>query len=158
MSSIEGFPSRGISLRSLRAALAGCMLAAALAGCGATAPDLGSNAAKQFQQRVLTVSQAAAANDPAAALKSLDALVTDLNAAASSGQVSFKRHQTIVGSVNAVRADLTAAQAAAAKEAARVAAEAAAAARAAAEATAGPTPEPAEGNHGKDKDSKGKGD
>ncbi|XAS68054.1 mucin-associated surface protein [Micrococcaceae bacterium Sec5.7] len=155
MNTVKQIPAQGIRPRRPGTAIAGCILAAVLAGCGATAPDLGSDAATQFQQRVLTVSRAAAGNDPATALKSLDALVADLNAAASSGQVSFKRHQKILGAVIAVRADLTAA-----KEAARVAAGAAAAAeaaRAAAEAKGVPAQAPAEGNNGKNKDGKGKG-
>jgi hypothetical protein len=89
------------------------VLAAVLAGCGA-APDLKNDAARQLQAGVLTVSQSAAGNDPAGALRSLDELVTQLDASAANGDVSFKRHQTIMSAITAVRADLTAAQAAAA--------------------------------------------
>lgn len=110
--------------------LATVLLAAVLAACGSPAPELDRNAATQLQSQVLSVSQAAAANDPAGSLKLLDGLLTRLDAAASNGEVSFKRHQSIKSAIDAVRADLTAQQAAAA--AARAAAEKAAAAKTAA--------------------------
>ncbi|WCI09573.1 hypothetical protein PJ267_08615 [Arthrobacter sp. OVS8] len=91
---------------------------ASLASCSA-APDLDRNAARQLQSKVLAVTGAAAANDPAASLKHLDAFVLELDEAAARGEVSFRRHQSISKSVDAVRADLKARQA----EAARVAAE-----------------------------------
>ena len=111
------------------ALLAGLLAAGALAGCG-PAPELGRSAASQLQTQVLAVSQAAAANDRAGALKHLDELLTRLAAAAASGEVSFRRHQSIKSSIDAVRADLVAQQAAA--EAARKAAETASAKQAAA--------------------------
>ncbi len=89
-----------------------CWLAGALAGCGSPAPELGRDAARQLQSQVLAVSEAAAANDPAGSLKHLDELLTRLDAAAASGEVSFKRHQSIKSSIDAVRADLAAQQAA----------------------------------------------
>jgi Meckel syndrome type 1 protein len=155
------------------ALLAGLLAAGALAGCG-PAPELGRGAASQLQAQVLSVSQAAAANDRAGALKHLDELLTRLDAAAASGEVSFRRHQSIKSSIDAVRADLVAQQAAA--EAARKAAEAAsakqaAAAQAAAQAAAAakaapaaaapaparaPAPAPAPAAKGKPK-GKGKG-
>jgi len=109
------------------------LLTGTLAGC-ATAPELDREAARQLQSTVLAVTEAAAANDPAASLKRLDELVLKLDEAAARGEVSFKRHQSIRKSVDAVRADLTARQAEA--EAARVAAEQEAAAQAAAAAAA----------------------
>lgn len=122
------------------AALTGCLLAAGLAGCAGPAPELEDNAAAQLRQRVLAVTSAAAGSDPATALKSLDGLVSELDAAAAAGQVSFRRHQSITVAINAVRADLTAA-----------------AKKAAAEKPATPTPAPttpqtvapASGNSGK---------
>ena len=105
-------------------------LAGALAACGSPAPELDRNAATQLQAQVLSVSQAAAAHDPAGSLKLLDGLLTRLDAAAANGEVSFKRHQSIKAAIDAVRADLAAQQAAAA--AARAAAEHAAAEKAAA--------------------------
>ncbi len=115
------------------ALLTGCLLSAAflagtLAGCS-PAPELGQGAAKQLQSQVLAVTEASAGSDPAASLKLLDELVTTLDGAAARGEVSFKRHQSIRKSVDTVRSDLTAQQAAAeaaraaAAEAARVAAE-----------------------------------
>ena len=113
--------------------LAGLLAAGALAGCGSPAPELGSGAARQLQSEVLAVSEAAAANDPEGSLKHLDELLTRLDAVAASGEVSFRRHQSIKSSIDAVRADLTAQQAA---EAARKAAEKAAADKAAADKAA----------------------
>ncbi|MGP4034032.1 mucin-associated surface protein [Pseudarthrobacter sp. 1C304] len=96
------------------------VLTAALAGCTAP-PDLDRDAARQLQSLVLSVTEAAAADDPATSLKHLDELKLQLDEAAARGEVSFKRHQSIQKSVDAVRADLSARQAEA--EAARVAAE-----------------------------------
>jgi hypothetical protein len=116
-------PSRSARRNSPRLRLAGAVLGialvtASLASCSA-APDLDRNAARQLQSKVLAVTGAAAANDPAASLKHLDAFVLELDEAAARGEVSFRRHQSISKSVDAVRADLKARQA----EAARVAAE-----------------------------------
>jgi microcystin degradation protein MlrC len=117
--------------------LAAAVLAAALAGCSAPPAELGQEAATQLQSQVLAVTEAAAANDVAGSLRQLDELVIKLDDAATRGEVSFKRHQSIRASVEAVRADLTAQQAAAAAaEAARVAAEQEAAAQADAKAAA----------------------
>jgi hypothetical protein len=112
--------------------LTGCVLAAALAGCGGAAPDLETDAAAKLQQRVLEVTRSAAGSNPGAALKSLASLSTELDAAAAAGQVSFKRHRSIMAAINSVRADLTAAQAA----------NNAAAQAAAAKATPAPKPSP----------------
>jgi hypothetical protein len=117
---------RGIGMM----AFAGC-IAAALAGCAPSAPDLDSGTGKELQSQVLAVSRAAAAEDPAAGLRSLDGLVGRLTAAAANGEVSFKRHHSIMKAVEAVRADLLAAQAAKAA-AAKAEAERAAAAKASA--------------------------
>ncbi|MCI9871063.1 mucin-associated surface protein [Arthrobacter humicola] len=154
--------------------LAGLLAAGTLAGCGSPAPELGSAAARQLQSEVLAVSEAAAANDPEGSLKHLDELLTRLDAVAASGEVSFRRHQSIKSSIDAVRADLTAQQAAeAARKAAekaaadkaaadKAAAEQAAAAQAAAQVAAARTapaavaPAPAPAGKGKSKD-KGKG-
>ncbi len=147
--------------------LAGVLLAGALAGCGSPAPELDRDAARQLQSQVLSVSQAAAANDPAGSLKLLDGLLTRLDAAAASGEVSFKRHQSIKSAIDAVRADLAAQQAAAERAAAeqaaaaqaaaeKVAAEKAAAEQAAAAQAVAPAPAPAGNGNAKGK-SKGKG-
>jgi septal ring factor EnvC (AmiA/AmiB activator) len=125
--------------------LTGCMLAAGLAGCAGAAPELEADTASKLQQRVLEVTRSAASSNPAAALTSLDRLSAELDAAAADGQVSFKRHRSIVAAISAVRADLTAAQAAkkkAADAAAKAAAAKAAAAKAAATAKPSPVPSP----------------
>lgn len=122
--------------------LTAALLAGSLSGCG-PAPELDGGAAGQLQSQVLAVTEAAATNDSAGALKLLDELTAKLDTAAAEGQVSFKRHQSIKAAIDAVRADLTAQQAAADKAARDAAAakkaaadKAAAAARAAAAAAA----------------------
>ncbi|MDQ0863897.1 mucin-associated surface protein [Arthrobacter globiformis] len=148
--------------------LIGFTLAAALAGCAGAAPDLETDAAKKLQERVLEVTKSAAGSNPAAALKSLARLSSELDAAAAAGQVSFKRHRSITAAISSVRADLTAAQS---KKAAQAAAAETAAKAAAAKATATvkpaptaapvvvvpvPAPAPAPVNSGK-QDNSGKG-
>ncbi|MBT2548334.1 mucin-associated surface protein [Arthrobacter sp. ISL-65] len=130
-------PSRAPAVwRRATTILTGCMLAAGLAGCAGAAPELEMNAAAKLQQQVLEVTKSAAGGNPAAALKSLDRLSSDLDAAAAAGHVSFKRHRSVTAAINSVRADLTAAQAAK-KAAAEAAAQAAAA-----KPTAAPKPLP----------------
>lgn len=133
MTSIAENHLRLVPSRRWRTLIAAGLLSAALAGCSSTAPDLEADAAEKLQAKVLTVSQSAAGNDTSGALKSLDELVAQLDASAAEGRMSFKRHQSIMTAVQAVRADLTAAQAAAKAQAD---AEAAAAAKAAADAAA----------------------
>src|ERR671926_228240 len=116
--------------------LTACVLAAALAGCTGAAPELETDAAAKLQQRVLEVTRSAAGSNPAAALTSLNKLSTELDAAAAAGQVSFKRHRSIMAAISSVRADLAAAQSA--KKAAADAAAKAAAAKAT--ATVKPSP------------------
>lgn len=116
--------------------LTAALIAGSLTGCGAP-PELDGTAARQLQSQVLAVTEAAATNDSAGALKLLDELTARLDAAAADGQVSFKRHQSIKAAIDAVRADLTAKQAAADKAARdAAAAKKAAADKAAAAATA----------------------
>ena len=165
LSRTAGQRRNGSTHRISAALLAGVLLAGALAGCGSPAPELGRDAARQLQSQVLAVSEAAASNDPAGSLKHLDELLAGLDAAAASGEVSFKRQQSIKSSIDAVRADLLAQLAAA--EAARVAAEQEAASQAAAAGAAAspapaapavvvPAPAPANGGKAKGKE-KGKG-
>ena len=151
--------------RRTRLLLAGWVLGTALltgtlSGC-APAPELDGTAARELQSQVLAVTEAAAANDPAASLKHLDELVRKLDEAAARGEVSFVRHQNIRKSVDTVRMDLNARQAEA--DAARAAAEqeaaaqaAAAAAQAEADAAAAASPPavapPADKGKGKGKD------
>lgn len=163
---------------------AALLLAAPLAGCASVETGLQRDAARQLQARVLGVSEAAAANDPAGALESLDALEADLGTSARNGDVSEDRHRTISTIIAAVRADLTtvieaeiAAQADAARaaqdtaavagagtEASKAAAEPEAAAEAqnpapvvAAPVAPEPAPVPAPAENGKGSEGKGKG-
>ncbi|MFF2030311.1 mucin-associated surface protein [Arthrobacter sp. NPDC058192] len=131
---VDGTATAGFGVRFPAWGLAAALLAGSLAGCSSPPPELDRDTAKQLQSQVLAVSEAAAAKDPAGCLKLLDELQARLDAAATSGQVSFKRHQGIKSSIDAVRADLAAQKAAA--ETARVAAEKAAAEKAAAQAAA----------------------
>jgi hypothetical protein len=112
------------------------MLASALVACAPVDSGLHRDAARQLQERVLAVSQAAAGNDPAGALSALERLEADLAAASSSGQVSEDRRRSIMTAVASVRADLAASKAAADAAAAEAAAEAAAAEKATADADA----------------------
>lgn len=112
------------------------LIAGSLTGCSGPAADLDRTAADQLQAQVLTVTKDVAANNPAGALKALDELAAKLDAAAADGKVSFKRHQSIRTALDAVRADLTAKQAAAAKAIRDAAAKKAAAEKAAADKAA----------------------
>ncbi|MFB8371919.1 hypothetical protein ACFC25_21420 [Pseudarthrobacter sp. NPDC055928] len=154
---------RRIAAARAVAAGAALLLAVFLAGCGSADNGLKPDAARQLQQRVLGVTQAAAGNDPASGLAALDSLEADLASAVGNGQVSEDRRRSIMTAATAVRADLAAAKAVADAAAAKAAAEAAAAqvqaeaeaaAQAAKEAPAPAAPAPAEG---KGNDGKGKG-
>ncbi|MEW9872511.1 hypothetical protein [Arthrobacter sp. HS15c] len=143
-------------VRGLAAAF--LLLAGSLAACGPADTGLQHDAARQLQQRVLGVSEAAAGNDPAGGLAALDGLEADLAAAVENGQVSEDRRRSIMTAAAAVRADLAAAKSAAdaaAAEAAAAQQQADAAAAEAAQTTPAPVaPAPAEG---KGNEGKGKG-
>ncbi|MFM9272663.1 hypothetical protein [Pseudarthrobacter sp. NKDBFgelt] len=122
-------------------ACSGAFVAAALlSGCGTTEAGLEREAARQLQARVLEVTQASSENDPAAALRALEGLEAELEAAQSAGQISEERRRSITTIATAVRADLNEAIAAAEKAAANKAAEEA---RIAEEQAAAATPPPA---------------
>ena len=153
------------------------LLAALLAGCAPAQTALRHDSARHFQELVLGVSQSAAANDHAAALKRLASLETDVATAAEGGQVSEERRRSIMTIITAVRAYITAAidaaasakateeaaAASAAAEAATATADAQAVTRAAKEYTAPAAPIPApspppgqkKGNEGKGHEGKG---
>jgi len=126
------------------------LAAGLLSGCGTNDSGLQRDAARQLQARVLEVTQASSQNDPAGALKALEGLEAELQAAQAKGQISDDRRRSITTIATAVRADLddavAAAQAAADKAAAdKAVADQAAAAAAAAAApveTPAPSPEP----------------
>ncbi|WP_426225020.1 hypothetical protein [Pseudarthrobacter sp. DSP2-3-2b1] len=167
---VVGLNRRRSLARGLMQAAAAVVLAASLASCAPAETGLQRDAARQLQERVLGVSQAAAANDHAAALTALDSLETELSAAADNGQVSEERRRTVMTVITAVRADLNAAIDAAAKAAAeakaaeeKTKADADAAAKAAQQSAApvvpapAPAPAPADnGNEGKGNEGKGK--
>jgi len=147
-----------------QAATVALLLAGPLAACGPADTGLKVDAARQLQERVMGVSQAAAGNDPAAGLAALDALEADLAAAVGNGQVSDERRRSIMTAAAAVRADLAAAKAAADATAAKAAQDAAAAQeQAEAEAAASeaskvaPAPVAPAPADGKGNDGKGKG-
>lgn len=125
---------------SVLACSAAVLAAALLSGCGTTEAGLEREAARQLQARVLEVTQASSENDPAAALRALEGLEAELEAAQSEGQISEERRRSITTIATAVRADLNEAIAAAEKAAADKAAEEA---RIAAEQAAAATPPPA---------------
>ena len=139
------------------AAAAALLLAGSLAACGPADTGLQHDAARQLQQRVLGVSEAAAGNDPTRGLAALDGLEADLAAAVGNGQVSEDRRRSIMTAAAAVRADLAAAKSAAdaaAAEAAAAQQQADAAAAEAAKTTpapAAPAPATGKGNDGKGK-------
>lgn len=122
--------------------LAACFMVAALSGCGPASPDLDPQTGKELQTRVLAVSTAAASADPATGVRTLDELADHVTRAAADGKVSFKRHQSIMKAIEAVRADLRAAIAAKAA-ASKAAAEKAAASQAEAGKAAAETAEAA---------------
>lgn len=129
---------------------AALLAAGLLSGCGTNDSGLQRDAARQLQARVLEVTQASSQNDPGGALKALEGLEAELQAAQAKGQISEDRRRSITTIATAVRADLddavAAAQAAADKAAAdKAVADQAAAAAAAAAApveTPAPSPEP----------------
>lgn len=140
---------------------AALVLAASLAGCATPDAGLQRETARQLQERVLSVGQAAADNDHAAALKALERLESDLSDASANGRVSEDRRRSIMTAVAAVRADLTAAEAearAAVDAAEQAKADADAAEKAARETSVPvvPAPAPAEDNT-KGNGGKGKG-
>ena len=76
------------SLGYLAILMAALLLAGFLSGCGSFESGLQRDAARQLQARVLGASEAAAASDPARALKFLEALVADLEASTRNWDVS----------------------------------------------------------------------
>ncbi|WP_350004297.1 hypothetical protein [Pseudarthrobacter sp. WHRI 8279] len=134
---MRAFPVRRTSVLACSAAV---LAAALLASCATTEAGLEREAAGQLQARVLEVTQASSENDPAAALRALEGLEAELEAAQSEGQISEERRRSITTIATAVRADLNEAIAAAEKAAADKAAEEA---RIAAEQAAAATPPPA---------------
>lgn len=123
---------------------AALVAAGLLTGCAAAETGLQRDAARQLQARVLEVTQASSQSDPAAALKALDGLEAELEAAQARGDISEERRRSITTIATAVRADLEDAVAAAEQAAAdKAAADKAAAEQAPAEQSATQAPPPA---------------
>jgi hypothetical protein len=142
-------------------ASAAVLLAGSLAGCGPAGTGLERDAASQLQEQVLSLSQAAANNDPTGGLAALDTLEADLASAVRNRQVSEERRRNITTAAAAVRTDLTAAKAVADDAAARAADAAAAQKQAEADAAAAkvaPAPAPPSADEGKGNKGKGKDD
>lgn len=87
--------------------LTAVLLGGAVAGCS-PAPAPGADAALTLQSQVRAVSEAAAAHDPASTLKLLDELVIKLDRAATAGDITFQRYQSILAAISALRTELTA--------------------------------------------------
>ncbi|GEM_PF-5810934 len=85
------------------------LVASALTGCSTTPPDLQQSTAAQLQTGVQNVTAAAAAGDFEAAQASLEAVQSDLLAAAAVEEVSAARAADIQAALNLVSADLVSA-------------------------------------------------
>ncbi|MFX1818339.1 hypothetical protein PV768_00960 [Pseudarthrobacter sp. CC4] len=136
------------------------LAAGLLSGCGTADTGLQRSAARQLQARVLEVTQASSQDNPAAALKALEGLEAELEAAQTGGRISEERRRSITTIAAAVRADLNdAVAAAAADKAAEQAAKETQAAetRAPAVETPAPAPVPETSTGKKDNEGKGKG-
>lgn len=164
MSSAQNHRWRSAAAQGLTAATA-VLLAVSLAACGPAETGLQRDSARQLQERVLRVSQAAAANDLSGGLAALESLEADLASAVGSGKVTEERRRSITTAAAAVRADLTAAKAEADAAAAKTAEDAAAAqqqaeadAAAAEAAKVATTPASPSSDEGKGNKGKGKGD
>lgn len=125
MSSAQNHRWRSAAAQGLTAATA-VLLAVSLAACGPAETGLQRDSARQLQERVLRVSQAAAANDLSGGLAALESLEADLASAVGSGKVTEERRRSITTAAAAVRADLTAAKSEADAAAAKAAEDAAA--------------------------------
>lgn len=146
-------------------AAAAVLFACSMAACAPAETGLQRDTARHLQERVLRVSQAAAANDLSGGLAALDSLEADLASATGTGQVSEERRRSIMTAAAAVRADLTAAKdladAAAAKaseDAAAVQKQSEADAAAVEAANVAPVPAAPSSTDGKGSKSKGNDD
>jgi hypothetical protein len=92
--------------RGLRLLAAPVVLVALLSGCAGPATDLDAGTGRDLQSRVLVVANAAADGDTAGALAALDALEAQLAAAEVAGTVSATRAADIRAAIARVRVDL----------------------------------------------------
>lgn len=93
--------------RGLRLLAAPLVVVALLGGCAGPAADLDASTGRDLQSRVLVVANAAADGDTAGALAALDALEAQLAAAEAAGTVSATRAADIRAAIALVRADLS---------------------------------------------------
>lgn len=93
--------------RGLRLLAAPVVVVALLSGCAGPAADLDASTGRDLQSRVLVVANAAADGDTAGALAALDALEAQLAAAEAAGTVSATRAADIRAAIALVRADLS---------------------------------------------------
>ncbi|WP_345799891.1 hypothetical protein AAIB33_10385 [Microbacterium sp. AZCO] len=91
----------------LIAPVAGIVLALSLAGCGST-PSVTDATATRMQASVVSIAQAAADGDAAAAVTQLDGLQSQLDDAVQHDQVTAARAARIQSAIEVVRADLAA--------------------------------------------------
>lgn len=102
-------PVTGRRLRAAAAALAAALALAAIvfaATTGFRSSDSDPATLRGFQIRVLSISQAAAENRMDGALAALQALESDLDAAARDGRISAPRLRAIETALEAVRVDI----------------------------------------------------
>jgi hypothetical protein len=92
--------------RGLRLLAAPVVVVALLSGCAGPAADLDASTGRDLQSRVLVVANAAADGDTAGALAALDALEAQLAAAEAAGTVSATRAADIRAAIARVRVDL----------------------------------------------------
>lgn len=93
--------------RGLRLLAVPLVVVALLGGCAGPAADLDASTGRDLQSRVLVVANAAADGDTAGALAALDALEAQLAAAEAAGTVSATRAADIRAAIALVRADLS---------------------------------------------------
>ena len=77
-----------------------------LAGCAGTTTELSGDASAAMQTAVVSVAEAAAADDQTGAIARLDELQQQLDAALADGSVSTERAARIQAAIDAVRTDL----------------------------------------------------
>lgn len=93
--------------RGLRLLAVPLVVVALLSGCAGPAAGLDASTGRDLQSRVLVVANAAADGDTAGALAALDALEAQLAAAEAAGTVSATRAADIRAAIALVRADLS---------------------------------------------------
>lgn len=98
--------------RTLAAASVALGLIGGLASCAAD-PEISADASATYRAQVATIAQHSVAEDYDAALAELDALAAEVDAAVAAGTLDEARAAQIREAIDAVRADLEAAVAAA---------------------------------------------